>query len=52
MWVTMTGDGPMRGNMALKGFFDRKGSDPSEFGAYYRAPGSKGAEKKEEPKAK
>ena len=40
-WVTMTDDGPQIGNIALKGVFDRKGLDPSLFGAYDR----KGAEK-------
>jgi len=40
MWVTMTADGPQMGNIALKGIFDRKGLDPSLFGAYDR----KGAE--------
>ena len=38
--VTMTADGPQMGNIALKGIFDRKGLDPSLFGAYDR----KGAE--------
>ncbi|VGO16652.1 hypothetical protein PDESU_05243 [Pontiella desulfatans] len=36
MWVTMTEDGPQMGNIALKGIFDRKGLDPSLFGAYDR----------------
>ena len=40
MWVTMTEHGPQMGNIALKGVFDRKGLDPSLFGAYDR----KGAE--------
>ena len=40
MWVTMTKEGPQMGNIALKGLFDRKGLDPSLFGAYDR----KGAE--------
>jgi hypothetical protein len=40
MWVTMTEDGPEIANIALKGIFDRKGLDPSLFGAYDR----KGAE--------
>ena len=40
MWVTMTEDGPQIANIALKGLFDRKGLDPSLFGAYDR----KGAE--------
>jgi hypothetical protein len=35
-WVTMTDDGPEIGNIALKGIFDRKGLDPSLFGAYDR----------------
>ena len=39
-WITMTEDGPQIGNIALKGIFDRKGLDPSLFGAYDR----KGAE--------
>ena len=46
MWVTMTEDGPEIANIALKGVFDRKGLDPSLFGAYDR----KGAET-DEPKA-
>ncbi len=41
MWVTMTEDGPEMANIALKGLFDRKGLDPSLFGAYDR----KGAKK-------
>ena len=36
MWVTMTEEGPQIGNIALKGIFDRKGLDPSLFGAYDR----------------
>lgn len=40
MWVTMTRDGPQIANIALKGIFDRRGLDPSLFGAYDR----KGAE--------
>jgi hypothetical protein len=36
----MTEDGPEIANIALKGVFDRKGLDPSLFGAYDR----KGAE--------
>jgi len=36
MWVTMTDNGPQMGNIALKGLFDRKGLDPSMFGAYDR----------------
>jgi len=36
MWVTMTDQGPQMGNIALKGLFDRKGLDPSMFGAYDR----------------
>ena len=43
MWVTMTGNGPEIANIALKGVFDRKGLDPSMFGAYDR----KGAEEQE-----
>jgi hypothetical protein len=35
-WVTMTDDGPQIANIALKGVFDRKGLDPSLFGAYDR----------------
>jgi len=35
-WVTMTESGPQIGNIALKGVFDRKGLDPSLFGAYDR----------------
>jgi hypothetical protein len=50
MWVTMTEDGPEIANIALKGVFDRKGLDPSLFGAYDRkgaeteAPRAEGAE--------
>ena len=48
-WVTMTEKGPQIGNIALKGIFDRKGLDPSLFGAYDRKgamPGeSQGKEK-------
>lgn len=40
MWVTMTENGPEIANIAMKGVFDRKGLDPSLFGAYDR----KGAE--------
>ena len=36
LWVTMTGEGPQMGNIALKGVFDRKGLDPELFGAYDR----------------
>jgi len=36
MWVTMTDNGPEMANIALKGLFDRKGLDPSLFGAYDR----------------
>jgi hypothetical protein len=43
MWVTMTEDGPEMANIALKGIFDRKGLDPSLFGAYDR----KGVEKED-----
>jgi hypothetical protein len=35
-WVTMTEQGPEIGNVALKGIFDRRGLDPSLFGAYDR----------------
>ena len=35
-WVTMTDDGPQIANIALKGLFDRRGLDPSLFGAYDR----------------
>jgi hypothetical protein len=35
-WITMSDDGPQIGNIALKGIFDRKGLDPSLFGAYDR----------------
>ena len=42
-WVTLTEKGPQIGNIALKGLFDRKGLDPSLFGAYDR----KGIEKEE-----
>jgi len=48
MWVTMTEDGPEIGNIALKGIFDRKGLDPSLFGAYDR----KGADSNESKKEK
>ena len=52
MWVTMTKNGPQMANIALKGVFDRKGLDPSLFGAYDRK-GAAGAEgKKDEGKAK
>ena len=44
--VTMNDDDPQIGNIALKGVFDRKGLDPSLFGAYDRkgasASGPKG----------
>ena len=49
MWVTMTNKGPQMGNIALKGIFDRKGLDPSLFGAYDRK-GHATEEKKEETK--
>jgi len=39
MWVTMSDKGPQMGNIALKGLFDRKGLDPSMFGAYDRKGG-------------
>jgi hypothetical protein len=41
MWVTMTEDGPQMANIALKGVFDRKGLDPSLFGAYDRKGAAK-----------
>ncbi len=41
-WVTMTKDGPEITGIALKGIFDRKGLDPEMFGAYDRAPQSRG----------
>jgi hypothetical protein len=41
-WVTMTEDGPEIGNIALKGIFDRKGLDPSMFGAYDRSGAAPG----------
>jgi hypothetical protein len=44
MWMTMTKKGPQMGNIALKGIFDRKGLDPSLFGAYDRK-GFEGASK-------
>jgi len=34
MWVAMTEEGPQMYNIALKGFFDRKGLDSDMFGAY------------------
>jgi hypothetical protein len=43
LWVTMTDDGPEMAGIALKGIFDRKGLDPTLFGAYDR----KGAEPSE-----
>jgi len=48
MWVTMTENGPEIGNIALKGIFNRKGLDPSLFGAYDR----KGADSNESKKEK
>ncbi len=48
-WITMTDDGPQIGNIALKGLFDRKGLDPSLFGAYDRK-GPTGVDPKEEDK--
>ena len=48
MWVTMTENGPEMGNIALKGIFNRKGLDPSLFGAYDR----KGADSNESKKEK
>ncbi|MFC1834471.1 metallophosphoesterase family protein [Thermodesulfobacteriota bacterium] len=50
MWVTMTEDGPQMANIALKGVFDRKGLDPSLFGAYDRKGASKGDSKEKEKK--
>ena len=47
-WITMTDAGPQIGNIALKGIFDRKGLDPSLFGAYDR----KGAVMPEEQQKK
>jgi hypothetical protein len=48
----MTKNGPQMANIALKGIFDRKGLDPSLFGAYDRK-GAAGVEgKKGEGKAK
>jgi len=47
MWVTMTDKGPQMGNIALKGLFDRKGLDPSMFGAYDRKGHQTGAPKDE-----
>jgi len=47
MWVTMTEEGPQMGNIALKGIFDRKGLDPSLFGAYDRK-GFEGGTSKDE----
>ncbi len=48
MWVTMTDNGPQMGNIALKGLFDRKGLDPSLFGAYDRKGAGKGDSKARE----
>jgi hypothetical protein len=48
MWVTMTEDGPEIANIALKGIFDRKGLDPSLFGAYDRKGAAPNESKKEE----
>jgi len=45
MWVSMTDEGPQMGNIALKGLFDRKGLDPSMFGAYDRKGHQTGAVK-------
>jgi len=50
MWVTMTEDGPEMANIALKGVFDRKGLDPSLFGAYDRKGPETGEPKAEETK--
>ncbi len=49
MWVTMTDEGPQMANIALKGLFDRKGLDPSLFGAYDRK-GAEGADPKKKEK--
>jgi hypothetical protein len=43
MWVTMGASGPVIGNIALKGLFDRKGLDPEMFGAYDRKGAGSGA---------
>ena len=45
MWVTLDDAGPQMGNIALKGIFDRKGLDPSLFGAYDRKGFEDGASK-------
>jgi hypothetical protein len=50
MWVTMTEDGPQMGNIALKGIFDRKGLDPSLFGAYDRKGADLGDSKEKDKK--
>jgi hypothetical protein len=47
-WVTMAEDGPEIANIALKGVFDRKGLDPSLFGAYDRKGAVPNESKKEE----
>jgi hypothetical protein len=47
-WVTMTEDGPEIGNIALKGIFDRKGLDPTLFGAYDRKGAAPNESKKDE----
>jgi 3',5'-cyclic AMP phosphodiesterase CpdA len=52
LWVTMTEDGPEMGNIALKGIFDRKGLDPSLFGAYDRKGADVGEPAKEGAPAK
>jgi hypothetical protein len=44
-WVTMSEDGPQIANIALQGLFDRKGLDPSLFGAYDRKGFETGDEK-------
>ena len=46
-WVTMTENGPEIANIALKGIFDRKGLDPSLFGAYDRKGAAPNESKKE-----
>ena len=43
MWITMKETGPQIANIALKGVFDRKGLDPSLFGAYDRKGFEEGA---------
>jgi len=50
-WVTMADDGPQIGNIALKGLFDRKGLDPSLFGAYDRKGAAPPAKEQQTPKS-